>query len=250
MIELIGQGITVNVNSVRILRDVSFTLNSGSIVALIGPNGAGKTSLLNVISGKVAPTKGNVRLDGKLLTHQPRNHLAGMGLFRSFQEGRLFESLTAEENIAAAVQPPPDESLLTALLSRSRSQEYPALIGKALGAVDMEADRSVPASRMSYGMRKRTVMGQAIAASATVCLLDEPLAGVDAATREKMLAAIISLRDPRRILLVVEHDLEAINAIADRVLLMDRGQIVVDGSAREVLPSPAVFDAYLQAHGY
>jgi ABC-type branched-subunit amino acid transport system ATPase component len=181
MTELVCDSVTVNLNSLQILRDVSFRLDAGSIVGLVGPNGAGKTTLLNVMAGKIAPSKGEVRLDGKPISHIGRRHLAAMGVFRSFQEGRLFESLTAEENVVAAIQPPADERLSTALLTWKTAQTHQSQVRSTLEAVDVGGDRNVPAWKMSYGMRKRTVMGQAVAAHARVYLLDEPLAGVDAA---------------------------------------------------------------------
>lgn len=244
MTELACERVCASANAVAILKDVSFTLQGGSIVGLIGPNGSGKTTLLNVLSGRMPASQGEVRLDGMPLSRVPPRHMAAKGVFRSYQEGRLFESLTAEQNVAAALQPHPDESLCGALLGHYQGEGRADHITAALDSVGMTGDRNVPARKMSYGMRKRTVMGQAIAADARVYLLDEPLAGVDAPTRERMLEALCALRQPQRILVVVEHDLEAIGTLADRLLLMDRGRIVCDGVPREVLSGSAVLEAY------
>lgn len=254
MTTLVCDGISVAIGSIQIVKDVSFALQTGTIVGLIGPNGSGKTTLLNVISGDVPPTKGNVRLDTMFLTGRPRHHLTKMGLFRSFQDGRLFKSLTAEENLAVAFQPAPEEGLLKAFFPHRSGtvigDERLAVVAQALRAVDIVPERNRTASQLSYGTRKRAIIAQAIVADPVICLLDEPLAGVDPATREKMIATIGSLRHPKRILLIVEHDLEAVRALADEVLLMDRGQIVAAGLPAEVLSSEVAGQAYLQSHGH
>ncbi len=254
MNNLVCDGIDVAFDGVQILSDVSFTLDPGLIVGLIGPNGSGKTTLLNVISGRVTPSKGRVLLGAELLTGRSSHVLAGLGLFRSFQEGRLFERLTGEKNIAVAFRPPPDERLSTALaLSPPRdahATKRAAAVSEALTSVGMEVDRQCPAAEMSYGIRKRTIMGQALVFDPVVCLLDEPLAGLDPGTRGRMLDVIAALRNPDRIVLLVEHDLEAVEILADRVLLMDRGKIVADDSPRNVRASDIFLETYLQSHDH
>src|SRR5580692_8293751 len=145
MNQLICDGISVALNQTKIIDNVSFTLEPGSIVALIGPNGSGKTTLLNVISGIQQPGGGQVRLGASILTSLPRHILAKIGVFRSFQEGRLFESLTAVENLLAALRPPPDERLLSALVpifaGDRHLTERRLTISRTLQAIGMEAAR-------------------------------------------------------------------------------------------------------------
>jgi ABC-type branched-subunit amino acid transport system ATPase component len=242
--------VCVDLNAVGILKSVSFTLQPGTIVGLIGPNGSGKTTLLNVISGLLPQATGQVRLGARVITGLPRQTLAQLGIFRSFQEGRLFDSLTAAENIAIAFRPPLDERLSSALSVRTmvdpHAEARAAAVALAMRSLGMAAEDDIPAAQMSYGFRKRTIIGQALASGSAVCLLDEPLAGVDPATHDRILEMVASLREKNRIVLFVEHDLAAVKAIADRVLLMDRGQIVLDGTSDQVLDSSSVLETYLQ----
>jgi ABC-type branched-subunit amino acid transport system ATPase component len=252
MNSLVCHGISVAFDGVQVLSDISFTLDPGSIVGLIGPNGSGKTTLLNVISGRTKPLRGSATYGTEPLTGRPSHALAALGLFRSFQEGRLFERLTGLENIAAVFRPPLDERLSAALalspLRDAHAIKRDAAVSAALASAGLEADRHRLAGEMSYGIRKRTIMGQALAFDSAVCLLDEPLAGLDPGTRGRMLEVVAALRNPGRIVLLVEHDLEAVQALADRVLLMDRGQIVADGTPYEVCASDIFLKSYLQGY--
>jgi branched-chain amino acid transport system ATP-binding protein len=252
MNNLICEGINVAFDGARILNNVRCTIEPGIITGLIGPNGSGKTTLLNVISGRVSPSHGRVLLGTELLTGRSPHELAAIGVFRSYQEGRLFERLTGRENIAAAARPTPDEGLSTALAPRAHHDAHAvqreAAISAAVRLVALEMDHHRQAGEMSYGVRKRTIMGQAIAFDPVVCLLDEPLAGLDPGTREQMLDVIATFRSPNRIILLVEHDLEAIELLAARVLLMDRGKVVADGTPREVRARDIFLDTYMQTH--
>jgi len=253
MKNLVCEGISVAFDSARILNSVSCTIGPGVITGLIGPNGSGKTTLLNVISGRVPPSHGRVLLGTEVLTGRSPYDLAALGVFRSYQEGRLFERLTGRENIAAAFRPPPDERLSTALALRSphdgHAARREASVSAAISSAGMESDHHRPAGEMSYGIRKRTIMGQALAFDPVVCLLDEPLAGLDPRTRTQILNVITTLRNPARIILLVEHDLEAVEILADRVLLIDRGKVVADGPPRDVRASDIFLETYLQSHG-
>lgn len=249
MNNLICDSISVNINEARILNGVSFILEPGSIVGLIGPNGSGKTTLLNVISGIQRPSGGRVKFGETLLTNQTRHALGQFGVFRSFQDGRLFESLTAEENLSVAFRPSPDERLSSALVpiiqKDPRVNERKMAVATTLRTVGIELERDRCASDMSYGIRKRTILGQANIANSVVCLLDEPLAGIDPGMRGKMISLVAALRDRNRVVLFVEHDFDAVRDLADRVLLMDRGRLVSDGPVEETLASQTVIDAYL-----
>jgi ABC-type branched-subunit amino acid transport system ATPase component len=253
MDKLICAGISVSFGGARILSDISFSLQPGIIWGLIGPNGAGKTTLLNVLSGRLMPSSGRVSLGAEIVTGYALFELAKRGLFRSFQDTRVFNSLTAEENIRVAFRPLPDERLWPALAVGPAREAYAnernAAVSKALHAVGMEAERHRPAAEMSYGMRKRIIMAQAMVFDSTVCLLDEPLAGLDHATHALALQVIANLRTPNRIVLFVEHDLDAVDAVADRVLLMDHGRIVADGRPQEVRTSSIFSETFLQVDG-
>jgi branched-chain amino acid transport system ATP-binding protein len=193
-----------------------------------------------------------VRLGASIFTSLPRHLLAQIGVFRSFQEGRLFESLSAAENLAAALRPAPDERLLSALVpifaSNAELTGRRFAMSATLQAIGMEPARDRCAREMSYGMRKRTILGQARVSNSVVCLLDEPLAGIDPVTRDKMISFIATLRNANRIVLFVEHDLDAVRCLADRTLLMDRGRLVGDGLVDEIFAGKAFLEAYLQSY--
>ena len=230
------------------MRQLSVTISAGSLVGLVGPNGSGKTTLLNVLSGHLAPDRGIIRFGDKI-GGRSREVLSRRGIFRSFQSGRLFESFTGEENVVAAFRPPLNEHLLPALLGYSRNEtatrDRNLAVATALNAVGAKDERSNPAVEMSFGMRKRTTVAQAVASRSLLYLLDEPLSGADAASHDAMLQAIRNLRLDNTIVLWVEHDLGALKAIADRVLVLDRGEIVADGHPTDVLEGEIIRNIYL-----
>ncbi|MEI9990579.1 MAG: ATP-binding cassette domain-containing protein [Rhizomicrobium sp.] len=249
MDELVCAQISVEFMGLAVLRNVSFEIAPGSIVGLIGPNGSGKTTLLNTISGHVKPKTGVVRF-GQKLTGKPRDRLAQLGIFRSFQDARLFESMTGEENVVASLQPSLNEGVWTTIFAPSRNEkialERNILLRSILDRLGVGEERSRPVVELSYGMRKRILLAQALAARPVVSLLDEPLAGVDPKTRPRMISAIQQLRTEQSIVIWVEHDFEAICSVADRLLVLDRGELVADGNPQEVIASPIVRDLYFR----
>jgi branched-chain amino acid transport system ATP-binding protein len=247
--DLVCTKIDVEYGNVKALRQLSCTIPAGMTVGLIGPNGSGKTTLLNVVSGLLAPTRGTVRLGGRL-SGLPRDVVARRGVFRSFQNGRLFDSLTGEENVAAAYRPPLDESLMTSLSTGVRADPNTVVrqsfIAASLDSVGAGEERRRPAAEMSFGMRKRTILAQAIVSNPVVCLLDEPLAGTDLPTRTLMLAAINQFRSQNAIVLWVEHDLETMKSVVDRIIVLDHGQIAADGDPATILASDIVRNIYFR----
>jgi ABC-type branched-subunit amino acid transport system ATPase component len=228
------------------LKRISCEFERGSIVGIIGPNGSGKTTLLNVISGSLKPNRGAVRL-GERISGLPRELLASNGIFRSFQTARLFESLSGDENVGAALRPRQDERLVAALLHSIPEQGDRRLaIRNALDVVGARDEHETPARQMSYGMRKRTILAQAAVARPTIALLDEPLAGTDPRTRNLMIDAIQRLKGEERIVLWVEHDIDALTAATDRLLVLDRGTIVADGLPMDVIENQGVRDIYFR----
>jgi ABC-type branched-subunit amino acid transport system ATPase component len=244
------QHVFVTLSGVAILKDIKFSIELNSIVGIIGANGSGKTTLLNVISGAIMPNAGEVFFEERKLTSKPRHQLARSGLFRSFQEARLFQSLSVYENVSVAYMPPPDEGLYAALAlhhqSDGHAEQRASAVFEALLSAGLVDQRCSPVSEMSYGFRKRTTMAQAMAARPRLCLLDEPLAGLDPQAKTSTLKLIRSLRRTNTIVLVVEHDLSAIANIADRVLVLDDGRVAADGSVQDVLGSGANYADVLQ----
>jgi len=243
---LVCSDIEVRYGGNHVLKRISCEFGPGSIVGIIGPNGSGKTTLLNVISGWLKPNRGTVRF-GERISGLPRELLARNGIFRSFQTARLFESLTGDENVGAALRPPQDERLVAALLLPIPERDDRRLsVRNALDVVGARDEHEAPAQQMSYGMRKRTILAQATVAQPTIALLDEPLAGTDPKTRSLMIAAIQRLKAEERIVLWVEHDIDALAAASDRLLALDRGTIVADGLPMDVIENQGVRDIYFR----
>jgi ABC-type branched-subunit amino acid transport system ATPase component len=244
--------VSVRFRAAAVLNAVSFVALPGSLIAIVGANGAGKTTLLNVLSGHLQPSTGSVRLGNEIINGRPRHVLARLGIFRSFQNGQLFDTLSVNENLTVALRPAPDESFLGALVPRNRSDPASTrrekTVSSAACAVGITAYQARPAAELSYGMRRRAILAQAAIADSVVCLLDEPLAGVDPTSRDEALGFIARLRDPSRIVILVEHDLDAVRLIADRVLVLDQGRLMSDGPPDEICPSDTALAMFAQTH--
>jgi ABC-type branched-subunit amino acid transport system ATPase component/ABC-type branched-subunit amino acid transport system permease subunit len=225
---------------------VDLTVADRRLHALIGPNGAGKTTLFNVVSGMYPPERGQLLLEGKRLDGLPPERVVGHGLARSFQITNLFPALTVFENLRLGVQARdaqrfnawrPSAALATV------NEETQALV-KFIG---LEGVEDVPVASLSYGGQRLVEMGVALAARPRVLLLDEPLAGLAAAERERVTALVKRLTEHMAVLLV-EHDIDRVFAFADGITVMNEGRVVVDGPVEAVREHPKVHEVYL-GHG-
>ena len=231
---------------VRAVDGATFDVEAGSITGLIGPNGAGKSTLFNCISGFLRPRSGRVSMDGRLIDRLPPHRIARAGLVRTFQTPRALIRMTVAENVMLATPRHPGERL--GRLGRSREREAEARAAELLALVGLDGHAQALAGTLSGGQRKLLDLIRALMAEPRLLLLDEPMAGVNPTTRVQLLQHIRDLRDRDGItLLIVEHDLDFIMGASDRVIVMNDGRVIADGTPQEVRGDERVVDAYLGA---
>jgi branched-chain amino acid transport system ATP-binding protein len=222
---------------------VSLSLERGVVHALIGTNGAGKTTLIDVLCGEIPATSGTVALKGEDVTHwtQPRRARAGLG--RSYQRTTIFPRFTVHENCRLAAQAHSQRPLRW--LERARSCERSnRLAEQALERVALTASAGRAAGLLSHGQKRQLEIAMCLATEPDVLLLDEPLAGMDAVETDRMLALIGTLRSAHAILLV-EHDMDAVFRVADRITVMVNGAVIARGTVEEIRRNADVQAAYL-----
>jgi branched-chain amino acid transport system ATP-binding protein len=236
-----GTGISQRFGGLAALTDVSFRVEAGEIVGLIGPNGAGKTTLFNTISGLIPPGAGAVRLDGRDITGLPAHRIARLGIGRTFQSPRLFPHLTIRDHVvlSARFRPRAEASLRT-----PEGDVGEAVRALELVRLDHRAD--VEATREPTGRRKLVELAMVLAARPRVLLLDEPMAGLNPGEVRFAMRLIRRIRDERGAAVFwVEHVMEAIMGVADRVVVLHHGEKIAEGAPGAVAEDPRVLDAYL-----
>ncbi|HET8575509.1 MAG TPA: ATP-binding cassette domain-containing protein [Methylomirabilota bacterium] len=240
------RGVSKRFGDFTAVAHVDLDVGDRTLHALIGPNGAGKTTLFNVVSGMYPPEGGQLLFDGRRLEGLPPERVVGHGVARSFQITNLFPSLTLFENLRLGVQArhPHHFNLWRPSSSLATVNEETRALVRFLG---LEGVEPVPVASLSYGGQRLLELGLALAARPRLLLLDEPLAGLAAAERERVTALVRRLSKHMAVLLV-EHDIDRVFAFADRITVMNEGQVVVDGPAAEVRDHPKVHEVYL-GHG-
>jgi neutral amino acid transport system ATP-binding protein len=225
----------------------------GAITALIGPNGAGKTTFFNLVTGFDKPDAGRWSFDGRDVTHTSAPKLARLGMVRTFQLTKVLPRMTLLENMLLAAPDQRGERFLGALLPKAWRGEEAANLEKARALLDrfgLDAKRDDWAGSMSGGQRKLLEMARALMVEPSLLMLDEPMAGVNPALVESLLAHVTALRDEGRTVLFVEHDMDVVMSISDRVVCMAQGRVISEGTPDHVANDPAVIDAYLgRSHG-
>jgi len=239
-------GVVRAFGGVRAVDGATLAVDRGSITGLIGPNGAGKSTLFNCVSGFLRPQAGCVLLDGRRIDRRPTHRIARAGLVRTFQTPRALTRMTVLENVVVAALRHPGEHLWRAPAGRRREQEAQARAAELLELVRLDGHADALAGTLSGGQRKLLELVRALMAEPRILLLDEPMAGVSPGLRVDLLEHILELRARDGItLLIVEHDLDFVMRACDRVIVMNNGRVIAQGTPDEVRRDQQVVDAYL-----
>jgi ABC-type branched-subunit amino acid transport system ATPase component len=238
-----AQGVSRSFGGGKALAGCSLSVDKGSITGLIGPNGSGKTTLFNVMTGYVKPDTGTVSFEGNDVTNARPNKIFALGVGRTFQLTRIFARISVLENMLVATQR--DESWLRGLTrSKSSKSELDAAM-EWLDFVGLTRLASMQAGSLSYGQRKLLELAYVLVADPDVVLLDEPAGGVNLTLINEISEKILALNKGGKTFLIVEHNMEFVMKICDKVTVMHQGCDLVTGTPGEVRSNPAVLDAYL-----
>ena len=248
-------GVELRFGGVQALRGVSLDVRQGIIHAVIGPNGAGKTSLLNCISGLYRPQSGSIRLytanaEAHELTTARPSRIARWGVARAFQNIELFKHMTVLDNLMLGRHVRMKQSVWRSFLyfGPARRQEiaHRELVEEVIDFLEIQAVRHAQVGALPYGIQKRVEVGRALCLQPAVLLLDEPMAGMNAEEKEDMARFILDVNDLAGVTVVlIEHDMEVVMDISDRVTVLDFGRKITSGSPAEVKVNPDVIEAYL-----
>src|ERR1700750_2191182 len=245
------EGLYKRFGGVQAVRDIALSVRQGEVFAIIGPNGAGKSTLLNLMSGVYQPDAGRMVFDDVDLVGLPAHKRARLGLARTFQKIRLFKRLSVLGNVAAAFHihhdiPPWQYVVHGAAFARDQ-ERCRAEAFNLLGFVGLEARAPMLAASLPYGEQRMLELARALATSPRLLMLDEPAAGLHAAEVDRLLERIRLLREGGMTIIVVEHNMDLVMQIADRVMVMDYGQHLFEGPPGEAQRNAAVIAAYLGA---
>ncbi len=241
--------VTIRFGGVTALDQVSFDIKEGEILGLIGPNGAGKTTCFNVMTGVYQATSGQIRFDGEPLAKLKRHDITKLGIARTFQNIRLFRSMTALENVMVGTDARSKVGLLNALFRTPLHRRTEAASEKAaaelLTFVGVSGRADELAANLSYGDQRRLEIARALATQPKLLCLDEPAAGFNPAEKARLMDLIRKVRDQGYTVLLIEHDMRLVMGVTDRIVVLEFGRKIAEGPPAEIRDNPAVIAAYL-----
>jgi branched-chain amino acid transport system ATP-binding protein len=244
------ENISLAFGGVKALTDVSLDVLKGEVRAIIGPNGAGKSSMLNVINGVYTPQHGRITFRGEVREHMEPHHSAAMGIARTFQSLALFKGMTVLDNIMTGRNLKMHRNVLWQALRIGPAEreeiEHRHKAEEIIDFLEIQHIRKTPVGRLPYGLQKRVDLGRALAMEPVMLLLDEPMAGMNVEEKQDMCRFILDVNDEfGTTIVLIEHDMSVVMDISDRVVVLDYGRKIGDGTPDEVRANPQVIDAYL-----
>lgn len=245
------EGVTMQFGGLTALDSIDFSIAHGEILGLIGPNGAGKTTCFNVMTGVYQATSGHVSFDGHLLGGAKRHQITRLGIARTFQNIRLFKSMTALENVMVGADAHSRVGFFDALLRTPRhlrtEQAARDRAAELLDFVGINAHSDEFAANLSYGDQRRLEIARAMATEPKLLCLDEPAAGFNPAEKQRLMALIRKVRDQGITVLLIEHDMRLVMGVTDRIVVLEFGRKIAEGIPANIRNNPAVIAAYLGA---
>lgn len=245
--------LSIHFGGVKAVQNVSFNIDAGIVYAVIGPNGAGKTTLFNLITGVYKPTTGEIRLDGEPIHGKSPNELAERGVARTFQNLQICMNMSAIENVMVGAHLRLDRNLFKAALRwpslRTRDRDLREEAAALMRFVGLESYTNARADAMSYGVLKRLEIARALAMKPRMIFLDEPAAGLNPKETIEVDQLVRKVADSGITVVLVEHDMKMVMNLSDRILVLDYGKKLAEGTGEEVRKNPDVIAAYLGAHG-
>jgi branched-chain amino acid transport system ATP-binding protein len=242
--------ISLRFGGVKALSDISFDVREHEIRAIIGPNGAGKSSMLNCINGVYQPQQGSISLRGQTFQHMNSRQVAEMGVARTFQNLALFKGMSVLDNIMTGRNLKMRSNILQqAMRLGAAEREETAqriVVERIIDFLEIQPYRKVQVGKLPYGLQKRVDLGRALAMEPQVLLLDEPMAGMNVEEKQDMSRFILDVNDEfGTTIVLIEHDMSVVMDLCDRVVVLDYGRKIGDGSPAEVRDNPDVISAYL-----
>ena len=242
--------ISLSFGGVKALSDISFNVREHEIRAIIGPNGAGKSSMLNCINGVYTPQQGNITFRGQTFSHMDSHQVAVMGVARTFQNLALFKGMSVLDNIMTGRNLRMKSNLLLQALrwgpAEREEMVHRRKVEEIIDFLEIQPYRKTPVGQLPYGLQKRVDLGRALAMEPQVLLLDEPMAGMNMEEKQDMCRFILDVNDEfGSTIVLIEHDMGVVMDISDRVVVLDYGKKIGDGSPEEVRNNEEVISAYL-----
>jgi branched-chain amino acid transport system ATP-binding protein len=244
------KNISLAFGGVKALTDISFDVQEHEVRAIIGPNGAGKSSMLNCINGVYTPQQGTISFKGKTFDHMNSRQVAEMGIARTFQNLALFKGMSVLDNIMTGRNLKMKCNLFQQALrfgaAEREETEQRAHVERIIDFLQIQAHRKTPVGQLPYGLQKRVDLGRALAMEPQVLLLDEPMAGMNVEEKQDMCRFILDVKEEfNSTVVLIEHDMGVVMDISDRVVVLDYGKKIGDGTPEEVRANTDVINAYL-----